>query len=96
MDFSDQRTMIAAEQRAQFFADAEFELAGGVALFSEIGYSVNEVTDRVGNMLLFRGNVQRTNEFFVPANHPFKLLDRSGWRWRAYLCTAVGLGPRSA
>ena len=71
MDFSDQRTMIAAEQRAQFFTDAEIELAGGVTLFSEIGYSVNEVTDRVGNMLLFRGNVERTNEFFVPANHPF-------------------------
>ena len=71
MDFSDQRTMIAAEQRAQFFADAEFDLAGGVTLFSEIGYSVNEVKDRVGNMLLFRGNVERTNEFFVPANHPF-------------------------
>ena len=71
MDFSDQRTMIAAEQRAQFFSDAEFELAGGVTLFSEIGYSLNEVTDRVGNMLLFRGNVERTNEFFVPANHPF-------------------------
>ncbi len=71
MDFSDQRTMIAAEQRAQFFTDAEFELAGGVTLFSEIGYSVNEVNDRVGNMLLFRGNVERTNEFFVPANHPF-------------------------
>ncbi len=71
MDFSDQRTMIAAEQRAQFFADAEFELAGGVTVFSEIGWSVNEVKDRVGNMLLFRGNVERTNEFFVPANHPF-------------------------
>ncbi len=71
MDFSDQRTMIAAEQRAQFFTDAEFELDGGVTLFSEIGYSVNEVKDRVGNMLLFRGNVERTNEFFVPANHPF-------------------------
>lgn len=71
MDFSDQRTMIAAEQRAQFFTDAEIELAAGVTLFSEIGYSVNEVTDRVGNMLLFRGNVERTNEFFVPANHPF-------------------------
>ena len=71
MDFSDQRTMIAAEQRAQFFTDAEFELTAGVTLFSEIGYSVNEVKDRVGNMLLFRGNVERTNEFFVPANHPF-------------------------
>ena len=71
MDFSDQRTMIAAEHRVQLFADAEFEIAGGVTLLSEIGYSVNEVTDRVGNMLLFRGNVERTNEFFVPANHPF-------------------------
>ena len=71
MDFSDQRTMIAAEERAQFFVDAEFELAGRVTLFSEIGYSVNDVTDRVGNMLLFRGNVERSNEFFVPANHPF-------------------------
>ena len=71
MDFSDQRTMIAAEERAQFFADAEFELTGAVTLLSEIGWSVNDVTDRVGNMLLFRGNVERTNEFFVPANHPF-------------------------
>ena len=71
MDFSDQRTMIAAERRAQFFADAEFHLAGGLTLFGELGVSVNEVTDRVGNMLLFNGNVERTNEFFVPANHPF-------------------------
>ena len=70
MDFSDQRTMIAAEQRAQLFTEAEIHL-GGVTLFSEIGYSANDVTDRVGNMLLFNGNVERTNEFFVPANHPF-------------------------
>ena len=71
MDFSDQRTMIAAEQRAQFFADTEFDLTDSLTLFSEIGWSVNEVKDRVGNMLLFSGNVERTNEFFVPANHPF-------------------------
>ena len=71
MDFSDQRTMIAAERRAQLFADAEFHFDGALTLFGEVGYSVNEVTDRVGNMLLFRGNVERTNEFFVPANHPF-------------------------
>ncbi len=71
MDFSDQRTMIAAEQRVQLFAAAEWELTSGMTLFSEIGYSVNEVKDRVGNMLLFNGNVERTNEFFVPANHPF-------------------------
>ncbi|MYF51738.1 MAG: TonB-dependent receptor [Gammaproteobacteria bacterium] len=70
MDFSDQRTMIAAEQRVQLFAEADFYL-GPVTLFSEIGYSANDVTDRVGNMLLFNGNVERTNEFFVPANHPF-------------------------
>ena len=71
MDFSDQRTMIAAERRAQLFADAELRVDGALTLFGEVGYSVNEVTDRVGNMLLFRGNVERTNEFFVPANHPF-------------------------
>lgn len=71
MDFSDQRTMIAAEQRVQFFSEAGFTLADGLTLFSEIGYSVNEVKDRVGNMLLSNGNVERTNEFFVPANHPF-------------------------
>ena len=71
MDFSDQRTMIAAEQRAQFFTEAEFDVTGGLTLFTEIGYSVNEVKDRVGNMLLFNGNVERTNEFFVAANHPF-------------------------
>ena len=63
--------MIAAERRAQVFADAEFRIDGALTLFGEVGYSVNEVTDRVGNMLLFRGNVERTNEFFVPANHPF-------------------------
>ena len=38
---------------------------------TEIGASKNVITDRVGNMLLFQGNVERTNEFFVPANHPF-------------------------
>ncbi|MYB39111.1 MAG: TonB-dependent receptor [Gammaproteobacteria bacterium] len=71
MDFSDQRTMIAAEERLQFFADAEYDLTHAITLFAEVGHSVNEVTDRVGNMLLFNGNVERTNEFFVPANHPF-------------------------
>ena len=70
VDFSDQRTMIAAEQRAQLFAEAEFHL-GPVTLFSEIGHSTNEVTDRVGNMPLFNGNFERSNEFYVPANHPF-------------------------
>ena len=102
MDFSDQRTMIAAEQRAQFFAETEFEIANGVALFSEIGYSVNEVTDRVGNMLLFRGNVERTNEFFVPANHPFNFWtdpDNDGFLtyvppsdWNPEMHEAVSLG----
>ena len=71
MDFADQRTMIAAEQRLQFFTESEFILNDQVALFAEIGYSDNEVTDRVGNLLLFNGNVEGTNEFFVPANHPF-------------------------
>ncbi len=71
MDFSDQRTMIAAERRAQFFADAELALTENMTLVSEIGYSDNEIKDRVGNMLLFNGNVERTNEFFVPSNHPF-------------------------
>ena len=71
MDFSDQRTTIAAERRAQFFVETDVELDKGLTVISEIGYSINEVTDRVGNMLLFNGNVERTNEFFVPANHPF-------------------------
>ena len=71
MDFADQRTMIAAEQRLQFFTESEFILNDQIALFAEIGYSDNEVTDRVGNLLLFNGNVEGTNEFFVPANHPF-------------------------
>ena len=71
MDFSDQRTMIAAERRAQVFSEAELDVGERLTLFTEIGYSANRVTDRVGNMLLFNGNVQGTNEFFVPANHPF-------------------------
>ena len=71
MDFSDQRTMVAAERRAQFFAEAEIRLTRTLTLFSEVSNSINEVKDRVGNMLLFNGNVERTNEFFVPANHPF-------------------------
>ena len=71
MDFSDQRTMIAAERRLQLFVDAELDLSENLAFMSEIGYSLNEVKDRVGNMLLFNGNVERTNEFFVPSNHPF-------------------------
>ena len=70
MDFSDQRTMIAAEQRTQLFADGDLHL-GSVLLLAEIGYSRNKVIDRVGNMWLLRGNVEGTNEIFVPANHPF-------------------------
>ena len=71
MDFSDQRTMIAAEKRSQFFTDFELDVTERLTFSSEIGYSVNQVKDRVGNMLLFSGNVERTNEFFVPSNHPF-------------------------
>lgn len=71
VDFFNQRTMIAAEERTQYFLDGEHDLNENVSLFSEIGYSRNEITDRVGNMLLFSGNVERTNEIFVPANHPF-------------------------
>lgn len=71
MDFSDQRTMIAAEQRAQLFIEAEYDLTPSMTALAEIGASKNVITDRVGNMLLFQGNVERTNEFFVPANHPF-------------------------
>ena len=71
MDFSDQRTMVAAEQRAQFFATGEFDLTHALTLSSELGFSRNEIIDRVGNMPLFAGNVDPTNEFFVPANHPF-------------------------
>lgn len=71
MDFSDQRTMIAAEKRAQYFTDVEFNVSDQLTFLSEIGFSINEVKDRVGNMLLFTGNVERTNEFFVPSIHPF-------------------------
>lgn len=71
LDFSDQRTSIAAERRTQVFAEAEFDATERLSLFAEVGYSDNAVTDRVGNMVLFNGNVERTNEFFVPANHPF-------------------------
>ena len=89
MDFSDQRTMIAAERRTQLFADAEFHFDAGPTLIGEVGYSVNEVTDRVGNMLLFRGNVERTNEFFVPANHPFNFwTDPDGDGLLAYVAPA--------
>ena len=71
MDFSDQRTMIAGEKRAQYFSDLELNVTEHLTFVSEIGYSINEVKDRVGNMLLFNGNVERTNEFFVPSDHPF-------------------------
>ncbi|MCY3885309.1 MAG: TonB-dependent receptor [Gammaproteobacteria bacterium] len=71
MDFSDQRTMIAAEERAQLYVQAAYNFAPEVNVYSELGFSHNVITDRVGNMLLFNGNVERTNEFFVPANHPF-------------------------
>ena len=102
MDFSDQRTSIAAEQRTQLFAEAEFDATDRLSLFAELGYSDNEVTDRVGNMLLFNGNVERTNEFFVPAHHPFNFwTDPDGdgvltyvppQEWRPAVHEAVDLG----
>ncbi len=73
MDFTDQRTMIAAEHRAQLFSEVEYSLNEDVNLFAEIGFSANEIVDRVGNMRLFSGNVVGTNAIFVPANHPFNL-----------------------
>ncbi|MYE80671.1 MAG: TonB-dependent receptor [Gammaproteobacteria bacterium] len=102
MDFSDQRTSIAAERRTQFFAEAEFDPSERLSVFAELGYSDNAVTDRVGNMLLFNGNVERTNEFFVPAHHPFNFWtdpDDDGVltyvppeEWRPGLHEAVDLG----
>ena len=71
VDFSNQRTMIAAEERAQLFSQAEYDLGKATTLLAEVGYSRNEVSDRVGNMPIFNGNVERTNAFFIPANHPF-------------------------
>ena len=102
MSFADQRTMIAAERRMQFFTEAETHVGDRLTLFSEIGYSANEVIDRVGNLLLFNGNVERTNEFFVPANHPFNFwIDPDGdgvptyvapAAWRPAQHEAVALG----
>ena len=71
LDFTDQRTMIAAEQRAQLFTEAEFQLSERLTVLSEVGHSFNKIGDRVGNMLLVNGNVEGTNEIFVPASHPF-------------------------
>lgn len=70
-DFFDQRTIIAAEERIQFFLESEYDLSDDASVFVEAGFSRNEITDRVGNLLLFQGNVQGTNGFFVPASHPF-------------------------
>ena len=71
VDFTDQRTTIAAEKRGQLFFEGEFHASDRMTIFSEVGFSSNEVTDRVGNMPLFNGNVVGTNEIYVPANHPF-------------------------
>ena len=41
MDFSDQRTVIAAEDRYQLFAEADFALNDAVTLFTELGRHVD-------------------------------------------------------
>ena len=71
MDFSDQRTVIAAEDRYQLFAEADYALSDALTLFTELGGSANVVTDRQGAMWFRNGNVAGTGEVFIPADHPF-------------------------
>ena len=71
LDFSDQRTLIAAENRLQLFGSGDIAINDETKMIFELSYSDNKITDRVGNMLLFNGNVENTNGFFIPAQHPF-------------------------
>ncbi|WP_158658130.1 TonB-dependent receptor plug domain-containing protein [Agarilytica rhodophyticola] len=71
MLFADQRTIIPDEERFQIFAEANYQFTDQVEFFSEISFSVNEVTDRIGAFVFDNGNLAEGEGFLIPADHPF-------------------------
>ncbi len=67
--FLDQRRIFPEEDRIQIFSTAKYDVTDKLNIFSELGYSRNEIRDGNGGLLTRRF----TNDggFLVPGSHPF-------------------------
>ncbi|MEM9015235.1 MAG: TonB-dependent receptor [Pseudomonadota bacterium] len=74
--FIDQRRILPAEYRLQMFSSADYDVTDRLTVFSEVGFSRNDIRDQNGGMLTRRF----TNDggFLVPADHPFNFFTSDG------------------
>jgi len=75
-NFLNQVRLIAEETRFQTFATAHYDATDKLKLFSELGFSRNEVRDGIGGTLTRRTSVG--GGFLVPESHPFNFFVADG------------------
>lgn len=75
-NFLGQVRLIAEETRFQTFATAHYDVNDKLKVFSELGFSHNEVRDGIGGTLTRRTSVG--GGFLVPSSHPFNFFVADG------------------
>jgi iron complex outermembrane recepter protein len=78
MLFADQRTIIPEEERYQIFVEGTYNFSDRVEFFTELGYSVNKVTDKMGAFVFDNGNLSDGEGFLISADHPFNFWTDDG------------------
>lgn len=69
-NFADQVSVISAEQRAQVFAEFDYELTDGVKFYAEASFSANQIERDLGGQLLSTGKADGNAVTILPS-HPF-------------------------
>ena len=75
-NFLNQVRLIPEEARFQAFSSMNYDVTDSLNVFSEIGFSRNEVRDGIGGTLTRRTAVG--GGFLVPADHPFNFFTSDG------------------
>lgn len=75
-NFLNQVRLIPDETRFQAFSAMNYDLSDSVNIFSEIGFSRNEIRDGIGGTLTRRTSVG--GGFLVPGSHPFNFFVSDG------------------
>jgi len=68
--FADQVSVIPAQSRVQFFAEATHEISDTVTAFVESSYSSNKISRTLGPYLFKHGTLA-AGRMFIPGSHPF-------------------------
>lgn len=70
-DFTDQVSVIQAEERAQVFTEFDYQLTDRVGIYSEASFSRNEMKSNLFGRSFSNGNIVGTARTFIPGDHPF-------------------------